>query len=212
MAISDARLLVFVALVALGCANANSSSIRAVTSQQLWLRTDEQSRVNLQQLWSAHRATVLVFWSSQCPCVRRYQARVDALAAEYPADQVLVIGISSNADESLKEGLLVAKQRGVRIPILRDEDGRVARAVEARSTPTAVLIDQRGTIRYRGWIDNERLPGDPEREPWLELAIQGVLHERNDFAARSPIYGCSITRSLLASNADPCCQQPQPEK
>lgn len=211
MAISDARLLVLATLLALGCAT-GTSSVRALGSQPLALRAADQSRLNLRQLWSTHQATVLVFWSSQCPCVRRYQSRVDALVSRYPADRVAVIGVSSNADESLNEAVLVAKRRGVQIPILRDDNGEVARAVDARSTPMVVVIDQRGTIRYRGWIDNERLPGDAGREAWLERAIEGVLQQRDDFASRSAVYGCSITRSLFASNSKPCCQQTQPEK
>jgi thiol-disulfide isomerase/thioredoxin len=206
MATSSPKLLFFAALLALGCATKGADNVRLPASEPLWLRATDRSRVNLEGLWRSHRATVLIFWSSQCPCVRRYQTRVEALAARYSANQVLVVGIASNADESLDDALRVAQQRGVSIPIFRDEGGQVARAVSARSTPTVVLIDRSGTIRYRGWIDNERLPGDPGREPWLERAIQGVLEGRNDFTPRSPVYGCAITRSLLASSSAACCK------
>ncbi len=210
MATSKLRFLVVAALLALGCAAPGVDTVRTPAAEPLWLHAADHTRVNLERLWSTHRATVLVFWSSQCPCVRRYQSRVDELAARYPADQVHVVGISSNADESLQDGLLIARERGVRIPILRDEGGHVARTVGARTTPTVVLIDQRGAVRYRGWIDNERLPGDPEREPWLERALAGVLQGHDDFPNRSPVYGCVITPSLLASSSRPCCHNHPP--
>jgi hypothetical protein len=139
--------------------------------------------------------------------VRRYQSRVDALLTEFPADQVRVIAVSSNAGETLDEDLAVANERGASVPLMRDEGGRIAEAVGARSTPTVVVIDAQGTIRYRGWIDNERLPGDPEREAWLERAIRGILQGHNDFASRSPLYGCTITRSLFGTPASPCCNK-----
>ena len=43
---------------------------------------------SLEALRAGHDATVLVFWSAGCPCVRRYQARVDALLEAWPASRV----------------------------------------------------------------------------------------------------------------------------
>jgi hypothetical protein len=132
---------------------------------------------------------------------------VDGLLDRYPVGKVRVVGISSNAGESFEDVLRVAKQRQVRIPILRDEGGQVARAIGVHSTPTVVVIDERGNVRFRGWIDNERLPGDPDREAWLERALQGILEGHSDFAERSPTYGCAITRSLFGSSSSSCCSQ-----
>jgi hypothetical protein len=118
-----------------------------------------------------------------------------------------VLGISSNAGESFADVLRAAKQRGVRIPIFRDESGQVAESVGAHTTPTAVVIDGSGRIRFRGWIDNERLPGDPDRQPWLDRAVVGVLEHRDDFAPQVPIYGCAITRSLFGSSHCSACSE-----
>jgi hypothetical protein len=162
-------------------------------------------RVSLDELRAGRDATVLVFWSAGCPCVRRYQGRVDALLDAYPADRVLVVALVSNAGESLADDLKTAVERGVRVPIYRDEGGRVARAVGARSTPTVVVLDRKGEVRFLGWLDNERLPGVDGREPWLEEALAGVLAGRNDFKTKTPTYGCVITRSLSEPQTSPCC-------
>jgi hypothetical protein len=150
-------------------------------------------------------ATVLVFWSGTCPCVRRYQERVDGLLDAYPAARVRVVGVSSNAGEPYADVLRVASERQVRIPILRDEGGALARSLGARSTPTVVVLDASGAVRYLGWLDNERLPGDPGREPWLDRALQGVLDGKTSFASRSPTYGCAITRSPFGPQQGSCC-------
>jgi len=198
-----------IALAALACAGHGASG-PSVARLPLVLKSAEGKVVSLDDLWRDRSATVLIFWSGACPCVRRYQARMDGLLERYPAERVRVLGVSSNAGESFDEVLKIAKERGVRLPLYRDEDGRVAEAVGAFSTPTVVVLDGYGQVRYRGWIDNERLPEDPKREPWLDLALQGLLENRA-FAARSPIYGCTITRSLFASPPGHCCQgQPQP--
>ncbi|MCX5730977.1 MAG: redoxin domain-containing protein, partial [Deltaproteobacteria bacterium] len=137
--------------------------------------------MTLEELRGGRDATVLVFWSAGCPCVRRYQERVDALLDTYPKDRVQVVALVSNAGETLAEDLKTAVERGVRVPIYRDEGGRVARAVGARSTPTVVVLDKKGDVRFLGWLDNERLPGVEGREPWLDIALTGVLAGRNDF-------------------------------
>ena len=162
-------------------------------------------RVSLDELRAGRDATVLVFWSAGCPCVRRYQERVDALLDAYPKDRVQVVALVSNAGESLADDLRVAVERGVRVPIYRDEGGRVARSVGARSTPTVVVLDGKGEVRFLGWIDNERLPGTEGREPWLDQALAGVLAGRNDFKKKTPTYGCIITRSLSEPQTSPCC-------
>ena len=162
-------------------------------------------KVTIDELRAGKDATVLVFWSAGCPCVRRYQERVDALLDAYPKEKVQVLALVSNAGESLADDLKVAVERGVRVPIYRDEGGRVARAVGARSTPTVVVLDAKGDVRFTGWIDNERLPGTDGREPWLDQALAGVLAGKNDFRKKTPTYGCIITRSLSEPQTSPCC-------
>jgi peroxiredoxin len=205
MAISKFCLFVIAALATVGCASSHKTAISEPGSEPLILASADGSTVKLDELWRDHKATVLVFWSGGCPCVRRYQDRTDALLDQYPADQVRVLGVSSNAGESFEDVKRVAKERRVRTPIFRDEGGHVAEAVGARSTPTVVVIDGRGNVRFRGWIDNERLPGVAGREPYLDHAIRGVLEARSDFAERSPIYGCTITRSIFGTSSDSCC-------
>ena len=193
-------------LLAAACA-APSASLRA-GGPPLTLVSAGGDTVTLEQLRRGRDATVLVFWSSTCPCVRRYQERVDALLDAWPADRVRVVGVASNAGEPHGEVLRVARERGVRLPIYRDEGGRVAEALGARSTPTVAVLDAAGEVRFLGWLDNERLPGDAGREPWLERALRGLLDGRTPFTARTPTWGCVITRSLFAPAERPCCSTP----
>ena len=203
MATSRAPLLVLL-LAAAGCAASRGAAKPGAAP--LVLAGPDGGVRTLAQLAAGHDATVLVFWSGTCPCVRRYQERGDARLDAHPPGRVAVVGVSSNAGESLADALRVAGERGVRIPILRDEGGAVARALGVQSTPTVAVLDRAGATRFVGWVDNERLPGDPRREPWLERALQGVLDGRTAFAARTPAYGCTITRSLLGPEQSSCCK------
>jgi peroxiredoxin len=202
MAISRKLVLLALAVGAVGCATARSS---APGGEPLRLTAADGSTSSLDELRRGYDATVLVFWSGTCPCVRRYQERVDGLLDAWPATRVRVVGVSSNVGEPFADVLRVAKERQVRIPILRDEGGRVADSLGVHSTPTVVVLDASGAVRFLGWVDNERPPGRPDREPWLDQALQGVLEGKSAFAARTPTYGCAITRSLFSSERSPCC-------
>jgi hypothetical protein len=202
VAISRKLLLLAAALVGAGCATTGAS---APGRAPLPLAAPDGSTTTLDELRRGHDATVLVFWSATCPCVRRYQERVDGLLDAYPPSRVRVVGVSSNAGEPFADVLREAKERQVRIPILRDVGGLVAETLGVTSTPTVVVLDATGAVRFLGWVDNERLPGVEDREPWLELALKGVLDGRGEFSARSPTYGCAITRSLFGKEQGSCC-------
>jgi peroxiredoxin len=202
---------VLLASVVAGCASQKVA--KRGQADELTLLTGEGNAVPLRELWREHRATVLIFWSANCPCVRRYQDRVETLLEQYQAKGVAVLGVSSNADETFAEVKRVASARDIRLPIVRDEDGLLAQALGARSTPTVVMLDERGQTRFVGWLDNERTPGEPDREPWLELALQGVLESRSGFATRTPVFGCTIARRLFgATQVHSCIAPNEPSK
>ncbi|MDP1829575.1 MAG: redoxin domain-containing protein [Archangium sp.] len=185
--------------------------VAALPLAELALQPTRGEPVSVTQLLSRADATVFVFWSAGCPCVRRYQARVDALAAEWSSRGVAVIEVSSNAGESLESLREAERLRSLVRPLWRDEGGLLARQLDARSTPTVVLLRRDGQVLYRGWLDNERQPGEAGREPWLELALQRFVAPGGRPAlAKSPTWGCTITRSLTPSVA-PQCHVPSPE-
>jgi peroxiredoxin len=202
---------VLLASVVAGCASQKVA--KRGQADEVTLLTGGGNAVPLREIWRGHRATVLIFWSANCPCVRRYQDRVETLLGQYQAKGVAIFGVSSNADETFAEVKRVASTRGIRLPIVRDEDGLLAQALGARSTPTVVMLDERGQTRFVGWLDNERTPGEPDREPWLELALQGVLENRSGFATRTPVFGCTIARRLFgATQVHSCIAPNEPSK
>lgn len=187
-------LVLVVACVAGACSTSRGALTLGAASADL--RRLDDTPVELEPIWKAHDALVLVWWGTSCPCVKRYQARMEDLRRRYPADRVEILAVDSNADDSAERIAAVAKERQFSLAILRDPSGKLADAAGARTTPTVVVIDRNGELRFRGWIDNERQPGEAGRIPYLENALDGLL-AGGRFQERSPVYGCSITRSLL---------------
>jgi Redoxin len=175
------------------------------------LRTLEGAPYDLEAAVRDSRATVLVFWSAGCPCVLRYQQRVEDLRARYGPQGVAVLGVSSNAGEGPEQVKRTLESRGVSLKVVRDPGGKLAEAIGARSTPTVAVLDSRGEVAFLGWIDNEREPGAENREPYVERALDALLAGKRGFMKRSPVYGCRITRKLFdAAEASPCHQETVP--
>jgi peroxiredoxin len=210
-------------LLGLGCAAAvlaggagPASAVAATPDPGPVLTRLDGPAVDLRALAASRDATVLVFFGTACPCVKRYQARVEALPGQYPLDRVQVLLVSSNADDDEASLRRAVEERGLRLPLLVDWSGALARQLGVRTTPSVVVLDRTSAVRFRGWVDNERLPGEAGREPWLERALDGVLAGTGGFATASPMYGCAITRSLGAERtpaprggeAAPACHVP----
>lgn len=205
MASSERTLLLAGCALWLSCAGL---PVQQASLAQLALQSTRGETTSVSELLSRADATVFVFWSSGCPCVRRYQARVDALALAWSARGVAVIEVASNAGETMASLREAERLRSLARPLWRDAGGLLARQMEARSTPTVVLVRRDGQVLYRGWLDNERLPGEAGREPWLEQAL-AAFFEGGTALPKSPTWGCTITRSL--SPDVPQCHVPSPE-
>ncbi|MCC6624929.1 MAG: redoxin family protein [Deltaproteobacteria bacterium] len=183
-------------LVALGaCA---TSGARDAAVQGAVVTTVAGEALALDTIAAAHDATVLVWWSSTCPCVRRYEARVRDLAARMVGRPVAFYYVSSNADDGPER--LASAAPTAPLPIVRDEGGVIAERLGVTSTPTVVVLDRTGRVRFTGWLDNEHPVGDPDREAWLEDALARVVAtdaaDGGGGVERTPTWGCMVTRSL----------------
>jgi hypothetical protein len=119
-----------------------------------------------------------------------YSGRINELAADYSPRGVRILAVNSNTNESDAE---VEKQRleaHLSMPVYRD-NGSVAEILGSIATPTAVLIDQAGMIRYFGMIDNARNPARVTRR-LLRPAVDSVLAGRAVELPRTKVMGCTI--------------------
>ena len=109
---------------------------------------------------SQHRgqAVVLFFGSVNCPRTAEYDARVERLARAHAADarvKVVALDVTSRAEPLDRTMLRLDPKLTQRsFPTLFDDKGVVANRYSATDTPTFVLIDPHGVVRYRGAFDN----------------------------------------------------------
>jgi thiol-disulfide isomerase/thioredoxin len=98
------------------------------------------------------RAVLLNFWASWCEPCKEEMPSLQALADQH-ADRLVVLTI--NLKESPEAIARFVRSSGLRLPIVRDADGSLARAWGVRIYPSTVLVDAQGRVRsvVRGGLD-----------------------------------------------------------
>lgn len=161
-------------------------------AQQFTLLSADGTSYQLSDLYQSHKGLVLAFWQNGCPCVKRYQERWDLLFEKYSQEGLAFVYISSNTNESFSAVLQEADKRSIKQVILRDEGGKLAQALNVKGTPSTVLLDEKGDVKFMGWLDNERKIGEPNREAYLENAILDFLANKAIKKPSAPMFGCKI--------------------
>ena len=148
--------------------------------------------------YAGSRLIVAAFLGTECPLVKLYGPRLEALSAEYASHDVVVIGFNSNQQDSLTEIGAFVRRHGISFPILKDPAGRVAEQFGASRTPEVFILDQTRTIRYQGRIDDQYGVGysrnQPERQD-LRESLEDLLAGRPVRTPHTEAVGCLIGRA-----------------
>ena len=137
---------------------------------------------------------VLVFVSAQCPVVKSYNARINQTAEELRAKGINLIGINSNAPESLDWVKSTASEVGYKFPVLIDKGNVLADKLGATVTPEFYYFDKNNVLLYHGALDNDR-SGDNVTINYLRDAFDSALGKQPIKTARTNAIGCSIKRA-----------------
>ena len=138
--------------------------------------------------------TVLVWVSAQCPAVKSYNERINQTAGELKAKGINLIGINSNAPESLDWVKSTAAKVGYEFPILIDKGNVLADKLGATVTPEFYYLDKGNVLLYHGALDNDR-SGDNVTINYLRDAFDSALGKQPIKTARTNAIGCSIKRA-----------------
>lgn len=150
---------------------------------------------------AAAPATVLVFSSTTCPCANGYNGRVEALARDLAPRGVRFFRVFSQGGTDAAALSRYAADRGLTLPVVHDREGTLARRLEAKVTPTAVVLDPGGRVRYRGRIDDNPDVQAVTRED-LREALADLLDGRAVRLAQTRAIGCVVPGAPKAGGAE----------
>lgn len=101
------------------------------------------------------RVLVVAFIGIDCPLVRLYGPRLEAMSKAYDPSEVTFIGINSNAQDPPTRIGAFANKYDLTFDILKDPDNSVADRFGAIRTPEMFVLDQDRVIRYWGRVDDQ---------------------------------------------------------
>ena len=136
----------------------------------------EAEFISLSQ-FKGKKAIVLYFMSENCGTTRLYDKRVGDLVKEYTEKDLQVMGVRCSAADT-PEGLKKwVEAKNFNIPLLNDEKGALTSYFKVTRTPTFVLIDKKGVVRYWGSFDDT---GEEEQvsERYLPKAVVAVMENQ----------------------------------
>lgn len=149
----------------------------------------------------AGKVVVLEWFNCDCPFVKRnhMQGPLKTMAKEQMAKGIVWLSVNSGAPG--KQGAGTDKSRegkqryAMENPILIDESGAVGRMYDAKTTPAMYVVDAKGTLVYRGAIDNAQdgdPPGGEKMVNYVEAALTDIVAGRAVAIPETKSYGCSV--------------------
>jgi hypothetical protein len=152
------------------------------------------ARIDALRRASGDRPLLLHFFNPTCPCSRFNLEHVQRLLQAY-GDRVTFVAVLA---QDAPATLVAAYERlGLAMPYHVD-DGRLAAAVGAYSTPQAAILDAQARLVYRGNYNVTRYCRDRHTE-FARLALDHLLtgQPRRPFpAAATTAYGCPLRKPL----------------
>jgi len=142
------------------------------------------------------KISVVFFTCNQCPYAKAFEPRLIEIAKQYASKGVTFYAIDSNdearyAEESLANMKDRALTKGYPYPYLKDNDSSIAHAYGARVTPHVYVIDQKGTLRYRGYVDDSARP-EERKTTGLTDALDAVIANKTVANTETRAFGCTI--------------------
>lgn len=138
---------------------------------------------------------VIEWVNPDCPFVQRhYKAgTMKHLASAYRDRGVTWLTINSTNYMDRAADKKFHDSHGLPQPILLDQDGTVGHLYGAATTPHMFVIDSRGTIVYRGAIDDDPRGSKGEAATnYVAAALDAVLAGKPVSVSETRPYGCSV--------------------
>jgi peroxiredoxin len=151
------------------------------------------------------KTVVLEWFNPGCPFVKSSHGKGSLKGFSEKAMKGGVVWLAINSGAPGKQGHGVeanregAKTFGVTNPILMDESGTVGKAYGATNTPQIVIVDAKGTVVYKGAVDNSPDGEGESPQPegaklvnYVEQALAEIAEGKPVSVPSTKPYGCSV--------------------
>ena len=149
------------------------------------------------------KTVVLAWFNPGCPFVDKSHTKgsLKDAAKKHAKSGVVWLAINSGAPGKQGHGVDTnrdgAKKYGMEHPILLDESGEVGKTYGATNTPHMYVVDEKGTLVYKGAIDNSpdgegESPTGGKLVSYVDEALAAVASGKAPATTETKAYGCGV--------------------
>jgi hypothetical protein len=195
------RLMLLTALIA-AAGTLQAATLRTGNPAPEFTLTDTAG--NAHDLSDFRGKFVVLEWINHgCPFVVKHysEGHMQALQKEFTGKDVIWLSICSSAEG--KQGYLTNEEWNATneemgsapTAVLIDEDGTVGKLYDARTTPHMYVIDPEGTLIYQGAIDDKRSTDAADianSKNYVRAALEAAMAGQPVENPQTQPYGCSV--------------------
>ncbi|QNN40803.1 redoxin domain-containing protein [Pedobacter roseus] len=188
------KLLITLVLI-IFCAQTSSFGQVALPNKLLWeqIKTSNIVNVNGKTTVVLKKNTAFIFISPECPLCKNYMLTLNELVKKYP--QVNIVGVVPGKSYTLADIRQFAQDYKAVFDIYLDKNKTLTKVLKAKVTPEAIVIDEKGNLRYRGLIDNWQAKLGVKRkvitDHYLDDALDQIKTTSYKYMETAPL-GCLI--------------------
>ncbi|RWU10423.1 thioredoxin family protein [Pedobacter chitinilyticus] len=150
---------------------------------------------------------IVVFTCNTCPVSKAYEARVEALHKMYATKGYPVVAINTNdpvtsPGDTYAKMQERAKEKGFSFAYLEDPNHVFTKKYGAQRTPHVFVLQKTtkgNEVAYIGAIDNDQQEANPQRDNYVQNAVNQLLKGEKPSVASTKAIGCTIKWKKEAS-------------
>lgn len=141
-------------IVVLSIVNAVNAKPPLLLSLRKTVLTSAEGKTDSLASVEKHKATVFIFFSSECPISNSYMPMLGELSAEFAKNDIIFYGVIADPGVAAADAKKFAEEYTFPSDILMDPKQELASLLKAHITPEVFVISPRGKIEYSGRIDD----------------------------------------------------------
>jgi thiol-disulfide isomerase/thioredoxin len=94
-------------------------------------------------------ALFLVFWATWCSVCKTEIPKLKEIHETYATKGMPLIAIDVSVNDSLKKVEKYLEDHKITYPVIFDEGSKITKLYGVQGTPTVVIVDRGGIVRYR---------------------------------------------------------------
>lgn len=148
---------------------------------------------------------VFFFATTKCPLVAKNFPKVKELYDRYHEQNVVFVAVNTGADDTIREVAAQAIDYQIPFYFVKDYDLACAKRLGVERTPTAIVLNEKKELVYRGRVDDQHRIGGTKPKASradLEEAIQSTLKGERPLVSETSVDGCVLTESSRSQTSE----------